>query len=73
MRKAKKGNKIAKYYVDFDGTVSVSVKLSDSMARLTRLSGVLQPREGGAGGGYRNTQPARTFTAKALRQFIFQV
>ena len=71
VRKAKRENRIAKYFVDFDGSVSVLVNLSDSVTvRLTRLSGVMEPRAGGGAGGYRSNQPARTFTAEAFRQFI---
>ena len=71
VRKAKRENKIAKYFVDFDGTVSVLVNLSDSVTvRLTRLSGVMEPRVGGGAEGYRSRQPTRTFTAEAFRQLI---
>ena len=51
MRKAKRENRIAKYFVDFDGSVSVLVNLSDSVTvRLTRLSGVMEPRAGAGPG-----------------------
>ena len=71
VRKAKRENRIAKYFVDFDGSVSVLVNLSDSVTvRLTRLSGVMEPRVGGGAEGYRSRQPARTFTAEAFRHFI---
>ena len=69
VRKAKRENRIAKYFMDFDGTVSVLVNLSDSViVRLTRLSGVMETRAGA--GGFRSSQPARTFTAEAFRHFI---
>jgi hypothetical protein len=71
VRKAKRENRIAKYFVDFDGTMSVLVNLSDSVTvRLTRLSGVMEPRVGGGAEGYKSRQPARTFTAEAFRQFM---
>ena len=69
VRKAKRENRIAKYFVDFDGSMSVLVNLSDSVTvRLTRLSGVMEPRAGG--GGFKSSQPARTFTAEAFRHFM---
>ena len=71
VRKAKRENKLAKYFVDYDGSVSVLVNLRDSVnMKLTRLSGVMEERPGGGGYQSRQPQPARTFTAEAFRNLI---
>ena len=71
VRKAKRENRIAKYFVDFDGSVSVLVNLSDAVTgRRRRRSGVMEPRGGGGAEGYRSRRPTRTFTAEAFRQLI---
>ena len=71
VRTAKKENRLAKYFVDFDGTIEVQLNLEDKeRVRLTRLSEVMKPRGGGGGGVFNSKQPDRTFTAEAFRQFL---
>ena len=69
VRTAKKENRLAKYFVDYDGTIEVQLNLEDKeRVRLTRLSEVMKPR--GGGGVFNSKQPDRTFTAEAFRQFL---
>ena len=69
VRQAKKKNQIAKYFVDFNGAISVQIDLQSSLqVKLTRLSGVSEQR--GEGEGYRTSQPARTHTAATFREFL---
>ena len=68
VRKAKRENRIAKYFVDFDGTVSVLVNLSDSViVILTRLSGVMETRAGA--GGYSTRSQVVLITAMVSLNF----
>ena len=67
VRKAKKENRLAKYFVDFDGTIEVQLSLEDKeRVRLTRQSEVMKPR----GGIFNSKQPDRTFTTEAFRQLL---
>ena len=69
VRQAKKKNQIAKYFVDYNGSISVQIDLrSNVQVKLTRLSGVAEQR--GEGEGYKTSQPTRTHTADTFREFI---
>ena len=69
VRKAKKENRLAKYFVDFDGTIEVQLNLEDKeRVRLTRQSEVMKPR--GGGGIFNSKQPDRTYTTEAFRQLL---
>ena len=73
VRKAKRENRIAKYFVDFDGNIEVQINLQDKeRVRLTRQSEVVKPMGGGDNvtRGYDTRQPARTFTPEAFRQLL---
>ena len=73
VRKAKRENRIAKYFVDFDGNIEVMINLRDKeRVRLTRQSEVFKPMGGGddVTRGFDTRQPARTFTPEAFRQLL---
>ena len=66
VRKAVRENKLAKYFVDFTGEISVLVNLDDSeQLKLTRLSEVAEANFNRRTNG---KQPARTWTAEYFRQ-----
>ena len=65
VRKAVRENKLAKYFVDFNGEISVLVNLGDSdQLKLTRLSEVAEANFNRRTSG---KQPARTWTAEYFR------
>ena len=73
VRKAKRENRIAKYFVDFDGNIEVQINMRDKeRVRLTRQSEVFKPMGGGddVTRGFDTKQPARTFTPEAFRQLL---
>ena len=66
VRKAVRENKLAKYFVDFNGEISVLANLDDSeQLKLTRLSEVAEANFNRRTNG---KQPARTWTAEYFRQ-----
>ena len=61
-------NKLAKYFVDFNGEISVLVNLGDSdQLKLTRLSEVAEANFNRRTSG---KQPARTWTAEYFRHKV---
>ena len=70
VRKAKKENRLAKYFVDYDGAIEVQLNLEDkARVRLTRQMEVM--RKSRDGGGFVNSkQPDKTFTAESFKQFL---
>ena len=68
VRKAVRENKLAKYFVDFNGEISVLVNLNDSdQLKLTRLSEVAEANFNRRTDG---KQPSRTWTAEYFRQWL---
>ena len=68
VRKAVRENKIAKYFVDFNGDISILEKLGDEeQMKLTRMSEVAEANFTRKVNG---KQPARTFTAKHFREWL---
>ena len=68
VRKAVRENKIAKYFVDFNGDISILEKLGDEeQMKLTRMSEVAEANFTRKVNG---KQPAGTFTAKHFREWL---
>ena len=68
VRKAVRENKLAKYFVDFNGEISVLVNPGDKeQMKLTRLSEVAEANFSRRTNG---KQPARTFTAESFRDWL---
>ena len=68
VRKAVREGKVAKYFVDYTGAISIQPKLANKEQKLlTRLSEVADANFSRRSNG---KQPARTMTPKAFREFL---
>ena len=68
VRKAVKESRIAKYFVDYTGAISIQLKLNNKeQMLLTRLTEVADANFSRRSVG---KQPARTMTPKAFREFL---
>ena len=67
VRKAVRENKLAKYFVDFTGEISIQVNLDSEQMKLTRLSEVAEANFNRRTSG---KQPARTWTAEYFRHWL---
>ena len=65
VRKAVREHKVAKYFVDFTGAISIQVSLDNKEQQLlTRLTEVVTRGTNGS------KQPPRTMTPKAFREYL---